>query len=445
MFKNNRTVWSEGMFLGPHHFQQNDRFMLHTMGALQQNASPYPYGLQTLEVDENALSEGQFAITQCRGIFADGTPFSFPEDGPLPEPLEINSESVGSIVSLGLPFEAHAEKDIAETRSRESFARYLFQDLQVDDKHSPDTNSEESVFTASLWVRLQHSGSDETAFHTIPVCKIKDCQEDGSVVLDKDFLPCAMSLEATNGLSRFCRDLEVLLAQRASDLAGRLGRPDSGDTAQLTQFFMLQIINRAKPLLEHILATSQMHPEVVFRELVQLAGELATFCRTDKLPVSLPAYNHRDQFATFNPLMANIRESLNFTVDQKVQPFPVEHVKGGIYTCTVPDINLFHSARFLIAVTARVPQEDLRHQFSQQTTIASKDKLRDLVTSHLSGVRLNPMVQVPNNIPMYEQHLYFELERGSSIWSEIATTGIIAMHIAGNFPEIKMQLWTINQ
>jgi len=96
-------------------------------------------------------------------------------------------------------------------------------------------------------------------------------------------------------------------------------------------------------------------------------------------------------------------------------------------------------------VTARVPQEDLRHQFSQQTTIASKDKLRDLVTSHVSGVRLNPMVQVPNSIPMYEQHLYFELERGSSIWSEIATTGIIAMHIAGNFPEIKMQLWTINQ
>ena len=59
--------------------------MLHTMAALQQNASPYPYGLQTLEIDENALSEGRFAISQCRGIFADGTPFSLPEDGPLPE------------------------------------------------------------------------------------------------------------------------------------------------------------------------------------------------------------------------------------------------------------------------------------------------------------------------------------------------------------------------
>ena len=92
-----------------------------------------------------------------------------------------------------------------------------------------------------------------------------------------------------------------------------------------------------------------------------------------------------------------------------------------------------------------MPQNDLKHQFVQQTTIASKDKLRDLVTSHVSGIKLVPVLQVPNNIPMYDHYLYFEMDRNAALWGEIATTGIIAMHIAGNFPELQMQLWTINQ
>ncbi len=445
MSKHNRTVWSEGMFLGPHHFQQQDRFLLRSMSALQEDTTPYAYGLKHLEIDEQALGEGKFSVSRCEGIFADGTPFALPQDGPLPDPLKITPESAGEIISIGLPFSSHSEKEIAETRDRESFARYLLQHQQISDAHSPDSDTEESVFTAAIWARLRFSGSDETAYHTIPIAKIQDCKEDGTVVLDRSFFPCAMFLRASADINRLCGEIDTLLTQRGTDLAKRLGRPDGGDSAQLTQFFILQLINRARPLIQHVLATDTLHPEVLYRELVQLAGELATYCRTDKLCQSLPQYNHRDQWATFHPLFAILRESLNFTVDQKVIPFPVEHIKGGIYTCTIAELALFRSARFILAVSARIPQEELRHQFVQQTTISSKDKLRDLVTSHVSGIKLTPVIQVPNNIPMYEHYLYFEMDREIALWGEIATTGIIAMHIAGNFPELQMQLWTINQ
>lgn len=445
MSNNSRTVWSEGMFLGPHHFQQQDRYLLQTISASSGASRPYPYGLQTLEIDYHALGEGSFAILSCSGLFPDGTPFNLPQDAPLPDPIKISMEEAGAIISIGLPFESHAEKDIAEIRSRESFSRFQLQDQQVSDRHSPDSDSEETVFTASLWTRLLVSDAGDTAYHSVPIARIEDCRDDGTVVLSRNFFPCADVILASAGLLALLKEIDTLLSQRASDLASHLGRPDSGDTTQLTQFFMLQIINRAKPLFEHILNTPAMQPERIYSEMRQIAGELATFCSPTKQGAALPAYNHRDQYSAFYPLAMNIRENLNFTVDQKVVPFPVEHIKGGIYTANVTDTSLFRSARFILAVSTRLPPDEIRQQFTHQTTISSKDKLRDLVTSHTAGVALNPVVQVPNNIPMYDQHVYFEFDRNSALWSEIAITGIIALHIAGNFPDLKMQLWTLNQ
>ena len=445
MSNNSRVLWSEGMFLGPHHFQQHDRFLLNALSGINCGSLPYPYGLISLEIDEAGLAEGKLSLLECRGVFADGTPFSLPKDAALPEPVNITVDDIGKIVSIGIPFESQTQKDVSETRDQQSFSRYLLQDQKVLDRQTPDSDTEEPVFTAELWVRLLFEGADESAFHTVPVAKIKDRKEDGTVIIEANHFPCALALGASIGLFRQCREIETLLTQRAIDLSSKVGRPDSGDSSQLTQFFILQIINRAKPLIKHLLTTSGMHPEVIFRELVQVAGDLSTFCNASRLSPDLPDYNHRDQYSSFSPVIQNIRESLNFAVDQKVAQFPVEHIKGGIFTCSIPDTNLFNSARFLIAVSARMQSDNLLGQFSQQTTIASKDKLRDFVTTHTTGVALMPLAQVPNNIPMYDNFVYFEMERGTSMWAEIAVTGIIAMHVSGNFPDIQLQLWTINQ
>ncbi|OED39507.1 type VI secretion system-associated protein [Chromatiales bacterium (ex Bugula neritina AB1)] len=434
------------MFLGPQHFQQNDRHVFNTIAAVNSASNPYPFGIKSIQFDEHALTMGRFSVLECSGIFPDGTPFSLPQDGPLPDPLDVSMDDIENIIFIGIPFESHAEKDVAEKRSQESFSRYLLDDQQIRDRHSPDSDSTETVFTANLWARLQFSGTGETAFHTIPISRISNVAEDRVVTLDPNFFPCAMAIGASIGLQQLCRDLDVQLAQRGKDLSEKVGRPDGADSAQLSQFFILQIINRAKPLVQHVLNTPTLTPESLYRELAQLAGELATFCTPEKRAPELPAYNHRDQFLTFDPLMNRLRENLDFTIDQKVASHPVvSHSKPGIYSCRIPDLTLFRNARFILAASARVPSEDLRRQFLQQTTLSSTDKLRDLVTTHTTGISLSPVVQLPNNIPMYDQHLYFELDTSTAMWSEIGVSGIIAMHIAGNFPDLTMQMWTISQ
>jgi type VI secretion system protein ImpJ len=42
---------------------------------------------------------------------------------------------------------------------------------------------------------------------------------------------------------------------------------------------LLQLVNRAQPLIQHMSQLSPLHPERFFSELVSLAGEFSTFSR----------------------------------------------------------------------------------------------------------------------------------------------------------------------
>jgi type VI secretion system protein ImpJ len=433
------------MFLGPHHFQQHDRFLLNQLNGVANAHGSYGFGLLTLDIDQSALAEGKIALNQASGLFPDHTPFSLPEDAPLPAPLEIEADTKSQVISLAIPFENVSEKEIAEHKAHDNFSRYLLSDQSVRDQHSLDSDSEEDIFTAELWTRLIEENQNAGSYYTVPIARVIEKRDDQSIVLDKNFYPCAMSLRASSALTALCKELHGMLLQRTSELAGRLGTPNASDTSQLIQFLLLQITNRYKPLLEHIAHAENDHPEHFYRELVQLAGELCTITSASRVAPEFPPYLHRDQFQSFTPVADSIRQSLNWIPDSVTESINVKHVKAGIYTATVADKHLFDSARFILAVKARVTPDELQKRFPRQTTISSKNQLRALVEAQARGIELAPLITVPNAIPMYENNVYFELRPEEQLWREIATSGDIAMHIAGNYPDLAMQLWTIQR
>ncbi|MBX2825481.1 MAG: type VI secretion system baseplate subunit TssK [Gammaproteobacteria bacterium] len=445
MSKTNRTAWTEGMFLGPQHFQQHDRFLLNSLAGLTRQHGVFSYGFVDCAIDTNSLAEGKFSLTSIKGLFADGTPFSLPDDDELPDPIDISPDTRNQVVSLAIPYDIHSDKDIAEDKTSDSFSRYLLKDQTIRDRHSPDASGEETVFTAGLWTRLVLDNTDQSAYYTIPIARIVERRSDDSIVLDPNFYPCAASLRASEPLQIICKEILGMLHQRASELAGRLGTPNASDTSQLVQFLLLQMINRYKPLFKHMVETENDHPERIYREFLQLAGELSTITRSDRLGADFPPYLHRDQYASFVPLVESIRQSLNWIPDSTTESIAVNHVKAGIYTATVHDKHLFESARFILAVKARVTPDELQRRFPRQTTISSKNKLRELVEAQSRGIELSSLVTVPNSIPMYENNVYFEMRQGDQLWQEIAVSGDIAMHIAGSYSDLSMQIWTIQK
>ena len=51
----NKVLWTEGLFLQPHHFQQADRYTESLIAGIARRTLPYSWGFSSLEIDEEAL------------------------------------------------------------------------------------------------------------------------------------------------------------------------------------------------------------------------------------------------------------------------------------------------------------------------------------------------------------------------------------------------------
>ena len=78
------VVWFEGMYLGPHHFQAQNRAFEDLVHFSASNLWFEPYGIVGQELDAEALRNGTVALVHTRGLFPDGLAFNMPENDPLP-------------------------------------------------------------------------------------------------------------------------------------------------------------------------------------------------------------------------------------------------------------------------------------------------------------------------------------------------------------------------
>ena len=64
----NKVMWTEGMFLQPQHFQQQDRHSARQLDARLSCASPWNWGFASLVLDDAALLQGRVALASARGV-----------------------------------------------------------------------------------------------------------------------------------------------------------------------------------------------------------------------------------------------------------------------------------------------------------------------------------------------------------------------------------------
>ena len=107
-----KVVWSEGMFLRPQHFQQQDRYLEAFVRQSRGPLRPYDWGLVELALDREALALGKMAVTSAKGLLPDGTPFSIPEHDPPPTPLTIDAGVRDTRVMLALPLRRTGMADV---------------------------------------------------------------------------------------------------------------------------------------------------------------------------------------------------------------------------------------------------------------------------------------------------------------------------------------------
>jgi type VI secretion system protein ImpJ len=56
---------------------------------------------------------------------------------------------------------------------------------------------------------------------------------------------------------------------------------------------------------------------------------------------------------------------------------------------------------------------------------------------------MRAMPAPPRQIPYHAGFQYFELEQGGELWQQLRVAGGIAVHVAGEFPGLQLELWAI--
>src|SRR5215210_4788510 len=103
MSAHSRVIWSEGLFLQPQHFQQQERYFERYVEARCQPLVPHGWGFTDIDFERDLLSIGKVALRRAAGVFPDGTPFRMPDDDPAPKPIDIAPDVRDLLLYLAVP------------------------------------------------------------------------------------------------------------------------------------------------------------------------------------------------------------------------------------------------------------------------------------------------------------------------------------------------------
>lgn len=113
---------------------------------------------------------------------------------------------------------------------------------------------------------------------------------------------------------------------RANSLAERLTGSDKHghEAAEVSDYLLLQVLNRFGPLLIHMSKTP-LSPEVLYRNLCALAGELSTYVRPQtRRPEEYKEYKHLTPYAGLKSVVDEVQYLLNAVLIRGAQRIPLE-------------------------------------------------------------------------------------------------------------------------
>ncbi len=435
----NPVVWQDGMFMKPQHFQQLDRSLGKMAGMLNSSSSPLHWGLKSIEINAELLALGKLGITRAEGVLQDQTPFELPLLAELPEVRDVDPSITDKVVYLCCPLPSERAELFG---SQKDGARYRIESQEAVDA-CYDSEDIANIFVGKLNFCLMYDHEDKSAYTSIPILKISEVKPDGSVILDDGYIPTCIDIHASKVLSKFATEFASMLKHRAESIVQRLGVVDQQGVSSVADFMLLQALNRYEPLFWHFASIEGVHPESLYRILLQAEGELSTLCSASRRPQEFTKYNHADLTSCLSRTLESAKMTLSVMSEQRAIPLTLKEQNYGIRTAAIPDKGVVDSTTFILAVKADVTLDVLHTQFVSQTKIGSIDNIRDLINLQLPGIEIKPMPVVPRALPYHAGYTYFELDKSSEEWAALKNAAAIAVHVAGDFANLSLQLWAV--
>lgn len=438
-----RVAWREGLFLRPQHFQQQDRFLEAQLRARTDVVRPYPWGVTELKLNEDLAALGKFGVERCVGVMPDGSTFSIPADMPPPDPLDVPGDTRDAVIYLTLPARQPGAVEFQSSEQGGDAARFLVFEEDVSDTFSEE-RTREPIETARPNIRFGVTRDQTYGRIVLGLGRVRELQN-GRLMFDDRYIPPTLDVRASPRLQGFLTDIIGRAEQRADELALRAVEATDGGAETFASFLLLQALNKWTPQLRHLQALPTVHPERLYEAFVGMAGELSTLVRADRKPPPFPSYDHEDLQLTYEPVIDALQAALSAVFDRSAQQLPLELAGPGAYVSTIVDHNLYQHGYFYLAVAAQTPLDEIRGRFPAMAKVGAVQKMRQIVDSALPGVPLRHAPTPPPQLRVLPGYVYFELDRGAPDWRDFATAPALGLHVAGEWPGLKMELWCVKR
>lgn len=440
-----KVVWSEGMYLGPHHFQVQGRYVEDSIQFAVSSLWHRPYGLAGLDLDAEALANGTVSVLHARGVFPDGLPFNMPECDALPEARNIadvfppTRDSL--TVMLAIPPRRPGGVNCALDGEARETARYVAEARLMHDENTG--TDERSVRLGRKNTRLlldtETAGADAV---TLPLARI---MRDGSghFVFDADFVPPCVQITASERLMLMLRRLIDILEEKGASLGRRPGSSlGEFSTREVASFWLLHAVNSALAPLRHIWMSKRGHPEELFLEMSRLGGALCTFA-LESHPRAMPLYDHDRLTECFDALDRHIRAHLETIIPTNCVSIPLKAVRPYFWEGDITDQRVLGRSQWIFAIRSNIGEGDLIGKSPQLVKVCSSLFVPELVKRALPGMAMTHLPVPPPAVSRRIETQYFGLSKAGPCWDHMVQTRKVGVYVPGEIPEPEIELLVV--
>jgi type VI secretion system protein ImpJ len=427
--------WHQGLFLEPQHFQYQDQYIRSLLSPLE-NLQPYFWGVNRLEIREEALNHRSLELTAGEFLYPDGTSLIFPGNAIAP-PRSFENDWVEEdkplVVFLGMHKWNPAGENVTVLPALDDLSRVSTRLVSPEDpdivldqyQPGPEAQLKKMVHLLKIFWENEVGGLGD--YDLLPIMVLK--REGEEIKPSKQFIPPTTFLSGSPILFGILKDIRDQVASRCRQMQ-EYKLPRGMDTSLLEPGYLfylqaLQALNRALPLLQHFIETPLAHPWVLYGFLRQCIGELSTFSsRVDalgELPDGtklLPFYDHRDLWACFSEARTLVAEILGEIV---TGPKYIIHLvrKQNQFSADIPAGAIDPRNEFYLLIKTGTPEEEVLKAVQNLIKASSVQAMPTLISRALPGLPLIHHGVAPPGLPRRPDSFYFLMDKESPHWGEL--------------------------
>jgi type VI secretion system protein ImpJ len=436
------VLWYEGMYLLPHHSQAAERLAQQELQRGHKWDAHYNWGLRTLDLDREALTNYRFVVRSLTARLRDGTLVAIPEDGNLEaldlKPALARASEVTVLLALpplqlgkanvppdDVPDELPAggrsgdQLPTGEGNEKKGDTRFL---VDVHDLEDENTGvNPQPVHVRLLNVKLLLGSEEHPGFELLPIARVmKPATAEAVPELDVTYIPPLLACDAWPPLAAgILESIYDRLGKKMESLARQVtGRNISFDSRQrgaMMRLTQLDVVNEGYALLNVLAFAEGVHPLRAYLELCRLVGQLAIFGESRRVP-ELPRYDHDDLGGCFYRIRLYLDQLLSaMPVDSyEERPFVGEELRMQV---TLEPKWLEPKWQMFVGVRTPLSADEcvrlLTRSGNLDMKIGSVLRVDEIFARGEAGLRFAHSPQPPEALPTEPDLVYFQINRES--------------------------------